>query len=152
MNKMNVPSSLSVGFCCHPSSWTPFILDTEGSWANSPPRRLKLFHFPLCLCVINHKIMYKPCGADSLISILKGSRKRYIYSGDSQSEMRLTGIVSHQMPRKGEDFPQAAGSLALSCRHSFFCSQSLDCLSQHSRVSGKPSVQSVNFKESRKLL
>ena len=56
--------------------------------------------------------MYKPCGADSLISILKGSGKHYVYSGDSQSEMRLTGIVSHKMPRKGEDFPQAAGSTA----------------------------------------
>lgn len=45
--------------------------------------------------------MYKPCGADSLIYILKDLEKHYVCSGDSQCEMRLAGIVSHKTQGKG---------------------------------------------------
>ena len=75
--------------------------------------------------------------------------------------MRLTGIVSHKMPGRGEDFPQAARAIAPFLQTEeerrafvFFCFQSFDSLSQKSRISGKPSlkIQSLNFKEKRKLL
>ena len=107
--------------------------------------------------VIKHRIM----DPDSLISILKDSGKHCIYSGDSESEMRLIGIVSCKMPGKGEDFPQAASATAPFLQTEeerrafvFFCFQSFDYLSQKSRISGKPSlkIQSLNFKENRKLL
>lgn len=66
--------------------------------------------------------------------------------------MRLAGIVSHKMPRKREDFPQAAGCIApFLHRRLFFCFQSLGCLSQRRKMSGKCLVRTrgLNFQEGR---
>lgn len=131
---MQPPLSVDFATSLHLRHWR--IL---GKW---PRRRLKLFQFQLHLCVRYYGLMYMLCGAECLIKILKDSGKHYVCSGDSQSELRLTGIVSHKIPRKREDFPQGAGCIATFLHRPSAVPAEQDA--------GKPSLRDTSYKFQRR--